>query len=400
MAKLGMVATAMTKMIVMPASRMLSAISFGVFLRCAPSTSAIMRSRKVEPGDAVMRTLIQSEITCVPPVTAERSPPASRMTGADSPVIAASLTEATPSITSPSDGMMAPASTKTTSPGLNRVAGTVRCASPSFASSLALVSVLLLRNVAACALPRPSATASAKLANSRVNHSQTMICNANPTWPVGEPVTRSRRNSSVVSVATTSTQNITGLRDISRGSSLRNDWPTAGSRMAGSSRVAAGDRLCSWARACMGLFQSEQDAGIHRQVFDDGAEGEGREEGQAANDQDHAGQQADEQGVMGREGPGRDGRALLGRQRSGDRQHRHDDEEAANQHGDGDRQVVPERVAGEASEGAAIVRRARDVGVERLGEAVRSGVRHRCRARVRDHGDGGPAQHHQRQAED
>ena len=33
----------------------------------------------------------------MPPVTAERSPPASRMTGADSPVMADSLTEATPS---------------------------------------------------------------------------------------------------------------------------------------------------------------------------------------------------------------------------------------------------------------------------------------------------------------
>ena len=83
---------------------MLSAISFGVFCRSAPSTSLIMRSRKVEPGAAVMRTRIQSDSTCVPPVTAERSPPDSRMTGADSPVIAASLTEATPSITSPSDG--------------------------------------------------------------------------------------------------------------------------------------------------------------------------------------------------------------------------------------------------------------------------------------------------------
>ena len=84
-----------------------------------------MRSRKVEPGCAVMRTLIQSEITWVPPVTAERSPPLSRMTGADSPVMAASLTEATPSITSPSDGMRSPASTSTTSPFLSPVAGTV-----------------------------------------------------------------------------------------------------------------------------------------------------------------------------------------------------------------------------------------------------------------------------------
>ena len=94
---------------VMPASRMLSAISFGVFCRSAPSTSAIMRSRKDEPGDDVMRTTIQSDSTVVPPVTAERSPPASRMTGADSPVMAASLTEATPSMMSPSPGMRSPA---------------------------------------------------------------------------------------------------------------------------------------------------------------------------------------------------------------------------------------------------------------------------------------------------
>ena len=33
-----------------PTSRMLSAISFGVFCRSAPSTSAIMRSRKLSPG--------------------------------------------------------------------------------------------------------------------------------------------------------------------------------------------------------------------------------------------------------------------------------------------------------------------------------------------------------------
>ena len=104
---------------------MLSAISFGVFCRSAPSTSLIMRSRKVEPAAAVMRTRIQSDSTWVPPVTAERSPPDSRMTGADSPVMAASLTEATPSMTSPSDGMVSPASTSTTSPTLRLVPGTI-----------------------------------------------------------------------------------------------------------------------------------------------------------------------------------------------------------------------------------------------------------------------------------
>ena len=46
---------------------------------------------KVEPAAAVTRTRIQSDRTSVPPVTAERSPPDSRMTGADSPVIADSF---------------------------------------------------------------------------------------------------------------------------------------------------------------------------------------------------------------------------------------------------------------------------------------------------------------------
>ena len=63
-----------------------------------------------------MRTLIQSESTRVPPVTADRSPPDSRMTGADSPVIADSSTDATPSMISPSPGMNSPALTITTSP--------------------------------------------------------------------------------------------------------------------------------------------------------------------------------------------------------------------------------------------------------------------------------------------
>ena len=89
---------------VSPASRMFSAISFGVFCRSAPSTRAIMRSRKVSPGLDVISIRKWSESTRVPPVTAERSPPASRITGADSPVIADSSTDATPSRIVPSDG--------------------------------------------------------------------------------------------------------------------------------------------------------------------------------------------------------------------------------------------------------------------------------------------------------
>ncbi len=102
-----------TKMIDRLASRMFSAISFGVFWRAAPSTSAIMRSTKVSPGIEVMRTTMRSESTRVPPVTAERSPPDSRTTGADSPVIADSSTEAMPQTMSPSPGMSSPARTTT-----------------------------------------------------------------------------------------------------------------------------------------------------------------------------------------------------------------------------------------------------------------------------------------------
>ena len=76
------------KMMVSPDSKIDSANSFGVFWRSAPSTSAIIRSMNVAPGAEVIFTLMKSERTVVPPVTAERSPPASRMTGADSPVIA------------------------------------------------------------------------------------------------------------------------------------------------------------------------------------------------------------------------------------------------------------------------------------------------------------------------
>ncbi len=167
-------------MMVRPESKMLSAISFGVFWRSAPSTSAIMRSRNVSPGLEVMRTLIQSERTRVPPVTAERSPPASRMTGADSPVMADSSTEATPSMTSPSPGIML------TGGDVDEVAGAELRAGDLFdlcrlrGCGAAMVSALALRRVSACALPRPSAMASAKLANSTVNQSQRVIWRLKP----------------------------------------------------------------------------------------------------------------------------------------------------------------------------------------------------------------------------
>ncbi len=224
------VTTASRKMIVSPASRMFSAISFGVFWRSAPSTSAIMRSRKLWPGSAVMRTLIQSERTRVPPVTAERSPPDSRITGADSPVMADSSTDATPSMISPSPGMNSPALTSTTSPFFNVCAGTVSVLLP-LTMRFALVSVRALRSVSACALPRPSAIASAKFAKSTVSHSQNVIWNSNPRWPW--PIAASRTRLNVVRRLPTSTTNITGFFAIVFGWSLVNESRTAALTIAG-----------------------------------------------------------------------------------------------------------------------------------------------------------------------
>ena len=142
----------------------------------------IIRSIKVSPGLTVTRTTTQSDKTRVPPVTEEKSPPDSRMTGADSPVMADSSTEATPAITSPSAAITSLASAIKISPLRNCVADTSSeggSASKLLGISVALsflaqVSFFKPLNDAACALLRPSAKASAKFANKTVNQSQSM----------------------------------------------------------------------------------------------------------------------------------------------------------------------------------------------------------------------------------
>src|SRR3984957_1059236 len=357
-----MVTVANTKMMVRPASRMLSAISFGVFCRSAPSTSRIMRSMKVEPCAAVMRTRIQSDNACVPPVTAERSPPDSRITGADSPVMAASLTEATPSITSPSEGMLSPASTRTTSPTLRLVPDTRRKVLSEPVSSLAWLSVRVFRSDSACALPPPFGPASAKLANSTVNHSHRMIWKVKPRF--APPVTRSRMKITVVSAATTSTTNITGLLIITRGSSLRNDEPMAGSTIFGSSIAETGFCFCNFMTSMdvtPNCVRSEQGARGHREVLDDRPERQRRKEGQAADDQDDADDEADEQAAGGRQGAGRRRDRLLAGERARDRHRRPHHEEAADEHRACQCQVIEEGIAGQARKGRTVIAGRRSV---------------------------------------
>ena len=91
----------------------------------------------------------------MPPVTELRSPPDSRMTGADSPVIADSSTLAMPSTTSPSPGITSPATTTTRSPGRSWVAETSSVAPDCVTAGERSSRSWRARRVAACALPRP-----------------------------------------------------------------------------------------------------------------------------------------------------------------------------------------------------------------------------------------------------
>jgi hypothetical protein len=194
----------------------------------------------------VTRILIQSDSTFVPPVTAERSPPASRITGADSPVIADSSTDATPSTISPSEGMNSPAFTITTSFLRNDAAGT-DSACPLADNRLATVWVRDLRSVSACAFPLPSAMASARFANRTVAHSHIVICSSKP-MPAA-PIARSRARITVVRVAPTSTTNITGFRIITRGSSFRHASTAA-------LRTREGSQIPSFCVFAMGMNAS------------------------------------------------------------------------------------------------------------------------------------------------
>src|SRR5712692_2054606 len=379
------------KMRVSAASRIPRAISLGVLRRAAPSTSAIIRSRKLFPGSCVISTTIRSDSTRVPPVTALRSPPASRMTGADSPVIADSSTEAIPSITVPSLGITSPASHTTRSP-LRNCDEEMRSSLPPGPSRRAIVSVRARRRLAACALPRPSASASAKLANTIVNHSQRVI------WPTNSSLTPPRKSpptkTMVVMTDPTSTTNITGLRSCQRGSSLVKLSIRAGTMMSRSSRLdRRRRRYCS--ERVFSSISVRQVARRQLEVLQQRSESQGREEGESADNQDHADEQPGKERPVGGQGACAGRNHFLAGQGAGQRQDGDHLEEAPQPHGRAAHGVPVDRVAAQAGEGAAVVADLRGEGIENLAEAVGSGVqrpaaiRRRCR---REHGDGGESQ--------
>src|SRR5882757_10838626 len=254
-------------------------------------------------------------------------------------------------------------------------------------NSLAWLSVRVFRSDSACALPRPSATASAKLANRTVNHSHRMIWKVKPR--LAPPVTRSRRKITVVSAATTSTTNITGLLIISRGSSFATAEPIAGITIFGSSIAETGMRFCSF-MVSMDVTpkcdRSEQGIGVHREVLDDRAERERREEGETTDDQDDTDDQADEQAAGRRQRAGGRRNRLLAGERTRNSHGRHDHEEAADEHRDTTGYVVKQDVARQAGEGRTVIAGLRGVGIQHLGEAVRAGIGHRGNRRRIDNG--------------
>ena len=184
----------------------------------------------------------------MPPVTAERSPPASRMTGADSPVIADSSTEPMPSMISPSAGMTWPASTTTMSPRLRSGAGT-SSRPPVSERRKATVVVRVARSAFACAFPLPSAIASAKFAKRTVSQSQSATVPVNQSGSLSPDEKRSRKKIAVVMTLPSSTMKMTGLRKSVLGSSLRNESPIAAKTMSREKMRCAGLVMRSPGRA-------------------------------------------------------------------------------------------------------------------------------------------------------
>ena len=164
-------------MIVSAASRMFSAISFGVFCRSAPSTSAIMRSRKVSPGSAVIRIVqpVGDDLRAAGDRRADvgaRLLEHRRRLAGDGRLV--DVGDALDDLAVAGDHLAGldaarcrPCAARPTDHLLDR---------PSRSRVAPASRVCVARSVSACALPRASAIASAKLANSTVNQSQSVIC--------------------------------------------------------------------------------------------------------------------------------------------------------------------------------------------------------------------------------
>ncbi len=234
----------------------------------------------------------------MPPVTAERSPPHSRMTGAHSPVIALSSTDATPSTTSPSPGMTSPGRQTTRSPRRScsraalpryaRVDRRGRCPALRSRFAVRLRARLPQRVRLRLAAPLGHRLGEVREEDGEPEPERELEREA-PVAAALRDVAHEHERRVRVPISTT---NITGFRTMWRGSSLTNASRIARRTIGGSNsgRLRAGalpDDAWRLGGRKVGMSSwSEQLPGAHQQVLDDRAERERREEGERADDQD------------------------------------------------------------------------------------------------------------------
>ena len=262
-----------------------------------------MRSRNASPGLATTRTISQSDRTSVPPVTELRSPPASRITGALSPVMALSFTEATPSMISPSAGMMSPASTRTTSSLRSDVAAHHGDRGSALGGGQALGLDLSARLAEGVGL-RLAASLGHGLGEVREEHGEPQP-DRDPEDEAGrrlalaherlQPEQRGQDGAHVH-------HEHDGIADLAPGRELaeRVDHRRPHDR-AIEQRALLAVSHCWTPHLAIG---SRSLRGDHGQVFDDRPQGQGGDEGQGPHEDHHADQQGGEQGSMRGQGPG------------------------------------------------------------------------------------------------
>ena len=166
-----------------PTSRMSSAISFGVFCRSAPSTMAIMRSRKVAPGCAVIAHLdpVGDDAGAAGDGRAVAAGFADHRRGFAGDRGFVDRGDALDDLAVGRDDVAGLDQHDVARPEVAARAGLGMSRRPRIDQPLgARFRSACARSVSARALPRPSASASAKLANSTVNQSQAAI------WPANE----------------------------------------------------------------------------------------------------------------------------------------------------------------------------------------------------------------------
>ena len=190
------------------ASRIDRAISFGVFWRSAPSTRAIIRSRNVSPG--LGRDLHLDPVGEHLGAAGDRRTVAARLAddgrrlARDGRLV--DRGDALDDVAVAGDQLAGADHDDVAGAQLRGRDGLLACRRR--AARRATRSARVLRSASACALPRPSAIASAKFANSTVNHSPSAIAVSNA---IGPPLTTSATIRIVTITETTSTTKMTGF---------------------------------------------------------------------------------------------------------------------------------------------------------------------------------------------